>query len=347
MTVADQIKIMDRKSKQNEAQYDLDRKVAKISAFFSNNLDKYEYQTGENLDVKPSTVEQERFEYSPLGRVFNRGLKNEVKKEGLVKRVKNIEDKKEEVLKAIKDKTEIKLKIDLFDEDLTPEAIVLIKETKSIEENVDYEKLSFTGGNNKVYSLDSFKIFQKLTKDIRNKNMIIDEAEIKQNKFAEKLDELRTYPARRSKYIDLKEIVSKNVKNCYDGWEKIVYGFKDGILLLSKKDSTKTDSSDQTDILDTPEQKNLMIYFIRLEKNKNIDMILFKQIFDYDTLDKMLQILRGLQRVDSYNQKVFPIEDTIISFGDRVKKMSEGVDKNKGKEILKMVSKILDFGLSE
>ena len=71
-----------------------------------------------------------------MGRVFNRGLKNEVKKEGLVKRVKNIEDKKEEVLKAIKDKTEIKLKIDLFDEDLTLEAIVLIKETKSIEENV-------------------------------------------------------------------------------------------------------------------------------------------------------------------------------------------------------------------
>ena len=90
-----------------------------------------------------------------------------------------------------------------------------------------------------------------------------------------------------------------------------------------------------------------MIYFIRLEKNKNIDMILFKQIFDYDTLDKMLQILRGLQRVASYNQKVFPIEDTIISFEDRVKKISEGVDKKKGKEILKMGSKILDFGLSE
>ena len=75
-----------------------------------------------------------------------------------------------------------------------------------------------------------------------------------------------------------------------------------------------------------------MIYFIRSEKNKNIDMILFKQIFDYDTLDKMLQILRGLQRVDNYNQKVFTIEDTIISFEDRVKKMSEGVDKKKEKK---------------
>ena len=85
---------------------------------------------------------------------------------------------------------------------------------------------------------------------------------------------------------------------------------------------------------------------MKLKKNKNIDMTLIKEVFDYDTPDKMLQILHGLQRVGSYNQKVFPIED-IISFGDRVKKMSEGVDKNKGKEILKIVSKILDFGLSE
>ena len=32
---------------QNEAQYDLDRKAAEISALSSNNLDKYEYLTGE------------------------------------------------------------------------------------------------------------------------------------------------------------------------------------------------------------------------------------------------------------------------------------------------------------
>ena len=41
---------------QNEAQYDLDRKTAKISAFSSNNLDKYEYLTGEGLGLKPSAV---------------------------------------------------------------------------------------------------------------------------------------------------------------------------------------------------------------------------------------------------------------------------------------------------
>ena len=49
MTAADQIKILDRKIMQNDAQYDLDRKTAKISAMSSNNLDKYEYLTSEYL----------------------------------------------------------------------------------------------------------------------------------------------------------------------------------------------------------------------------------------------------------------------------------------------------------
>ena len=55
MTVTDQIKILDRKIKQNEAQYDLDREAAKISAISSNNLDKYKYLTGEDLGLRPST----------------------------------------------------------------------------------------------------------------------------------------------------------------------------------------------------------------------------------------------------------------------------------------------------
>ena len=40
-------------------------KAAKISALSSNNLDKYEHLTGEDLGLKPSTVEKAKFEYSP------------------------------------------------------------------------------------------------------------------------------------------------------------------------------------------------------------------------------------------------------------------------------------------
>ena len=56
MAITDQIKNLNKKVIQNKAQYDLDRKAAKMSTLSSNNLDKYEYLTGENLGLKPSTL---------------------------------------------------------------------------------------------------------------------------------------------------------------------------------------------------------------------------------------------------------------------------------------------------
>ena len=88
MTLIDQINILDRKTMQNEAEYDLDRKAAKISALSSNNLDKYEYLTGEVLGYKPSVVKQAKFEDSRLGKIFTKGLDKDDQKEGLFKRQK-------------------------------------------------------------------------------------------------------------------------------------------------------------------------------------------------------------------------------------------------------------------
>ena len=92
MTITDQIKILNKKIMQNEVQYDLDRKAAKISALSFNNLDKYEYLTAEDLGLNPSTVELARFECSPVGKIFNKGLHEDDKKEGLFKSLKNIEN---------------------------------------------------------------------------------------------------------------------------------------------------------------------------------------------------------------------------------------------------------------
>ena len=102
MTVTDQLKIIDNKMKANQAQYYLDRLAAKISAYSSGDLRKYEYLTGENLGYKPSVVEQAKFEYSPLGKMFTKGLDKDNQNEGLFKRLKNIEGKIEEILNQIK-----------------------------------------------------------------------------------------------------------------------------------------------------------------------------------------------------------------------------------------------------
>ena len=115
MTITDQIKILNKKILQNEAQYDLDRKAAIISARSSKNLDKVEYLTGEDLGLKPNTIEQARFENSLLGKIFNKGLSEDNQKEGLFKRLKNIENAQKKLIKN--DNNEIYTPKSGFDKD--------------------------------------------------------------------------------------------------------------------------------------------------------------------------------------------------------------------------------------
>ena len=80
MTLTNEVEILDDKIIANQAQYDLDREAAKISALSSGELGKYEYLTGEDLGYKPGVAEKAKFEYSPLGKVFNNGSDESDKK---------------------------------------------------------------------------------------------------------------------------------------------------------------------------------------------------------------------------------------------------------------------------
>ena len=102
MTHKEQNKILGDKIKANNAQYNLDRMNAEISAYSSGDLPKYEYLTKKDLGYKPDAFEQAKFEYSPLGKVFTDGLDKSDKNEGLLKSLKNIEDKSNNQLLAIK-----------------------------------------------------------------------------------------------------------------------------------------------------------------------------------------------------------------------------------------------------
>ena len=76
MTLTDELKILDDKIKANQAQYDLGREAAKISALSSKDLlEKYEYLTGEDLGHRPSVFEKTKFEYPPLGSVLADNVK--------------------------------------------------------------------------------------------------------------------------------------------------------------------------------------------------------------------------------------------------------------------------------
>ena len=99
MTRKGQNKILDDKIKANKRQYNLDRTNAEISG----DLPKYKYLTKKDLGYRPNAFEQAKFEYSPLGQVFIDGLDKSFKNKGLLKRLKDIEDKSNNQLLAIKD----------------------------------------------------------------------------------------------------------------------------------------------------------------------------------------------------------------------------------------------------
>ena len=70
MTINDQIR-------DEKLQYDINREEAKISAWSSGKIYKYEYLTGE--DILPSNqqhlIEQTKFTYSPWGKTFEKQIK--------------------------------------------------------------------------------------------------------------------------------------------------------------------------------------------------------------------------------------------------------------------------------
>ena len=76
MTLTDELKILDDKIKANQAQHDLGKEAAKISALKSKDfLEKYKYLTGEDLGHRASVLEKTQFENSPLGAVLVDNIK--------------------------------------------------------------------------------------------------------------------------------------------------------------------------------------------------------------------------------------------------------------------------------
>ena len=95
MTRKEQNKILDAKIESNVNQYKVNRLNAKISAFSSGDLNKYEFLKRIDLNYKPNALDKARFEFSPLGKTFSAGLDKTAQgyqEEGVMKLLKDIRD---------------------------------------------------------------------------------------------------------------------------------------------------------------------------------------------------------------------------------------------------------------
>ena len=90
-----QNKILDAKIESNINQYKVDRLNAEISAFSSGDLNKYEFLKRIDLNYKLNVLEQAKFEFSPLGKTFSRGLNKTIpncQKDSIIKLLKDIKN---------------------------------------------------------------------------------------------------------------------------------------------------------------------------------------------------------------------------------------------------------------
>ena len=167
MTINEQIKILDNNIRSNQVQYDLDRQNAKIYALNSGELDKYEYLTGEDLGYKPDVVQKAKFEYSPLGQVFNKGLQTDEKQVGLLKRLKNSKDKLDRHLEENKNnQLGVKSIGYTVRQELSQETKNMIEKLNNQEKLIKYKKIGFRGCNNKDYDFINFSSLRELFRAI-------------------------------------------------------------------------------------------------------------------------------------------------------------------------------------
>ena len=127
------------------------------------------------MGLKQSIIEQAKFEYSPLGKIFNKGLDKDDQKEGLFKRLKNIENAQKNLIrdddnesiyytprsefddKDDKDKKQQTNNIDTkppnvfnYLKSLSPEAKDLMDEIEDDDDDIDINKVAFIGIDRKI-----------------------------------------------------------------------------------------------------------------------------------------------------------------------------------------------------
>ena len=99
-----------------------------------------------------------------MGKIFNKGLSKDDQKEGLFKRLKNIEDKNEKQLKAIEDKNEKQLdtnskslkSISYFSQ-LSTKAKELFEKIKKEKNDIDPEKFVCVKTDGTIFNFNKFK----------------------------------------------------------------------------------------------------------------------------------------------------------------------------------------------
>ena len=304
----------------------------------SNNLDKYEYLTGEDLGLKPSTIEQTKFEYSPLSKIFNKGLNKDDKKEGLFKRLKNIEYKNEKQLKAIEDKNEKQLdtnskslkSISYFSQSST-KAKELFGKIKKEKNDIDPEKFVSVKTDGTILNFNKFKISLDLASGIYRNKKLLKDTENEQKEIKILLNKLRKYNPTKLKNLNVKEETLSSAEKLLNNRHEVIDAFKTGIFPYIDGLQIKEEEEEEED--DTKK-------FVKYIENgtKGINYNLFEHYFNFVVPSTLAKYLNETKNKNKNNELVEEIKKRWSNLKDEAEKMSEDEkETEKPDKLLKIV----------
>ena len=207
------------------------------------------------------------------------------------------------------------------------------------KDNIDYEILSYKVDNINFYDryntlYNYLNYFSKLSAEeilIKNKSFLEDLSRgfklksvftTKGENNMEKVYDDLVLSNKKSDDVLYKKVnneLSDRNKNIFQEVKKL-FDLRVEILkkLVFEEENSKFEKSigetvklkNQRDNLsETPEQKEFNIFLEQIkEEQNNIDMSLFKNVFNYETPDKMIKYLHSLETTDVYNQATSLIE---------------------------------------
>ena len=334
----------------------LDRKNAEISAKSSGELDKYEYLTGEDLGYKTDALTQAKFEYFSLGKVFTAGLDKSDKTEGLLRTLKNVENKSGNQLtvlnnlfnRAIKGKNNGNNKGDDSDDDRDDNDDDDDDDDKRYRE-IEARKKEYKDENNLDPSVDEeineiVRYSENIEGNITRKN-----ESIYANKFNNNYEEvINDYINKKIKYEDIVDKLNKVNKGIkiYERNQKL---YKNSLNIKDQINNSKKFGKGLEKIIVGIDSNKICIGRDFITELGSIDL---SWIHDPELYEEISQDVFARYKKDKYSNELLSIQSFLDNINDEyIKNKKDALEEfktvknNVKNENLKDIVKDLEFAI--
>ena len=278
--------------------------------------------------------------------MFNKGLSKDDQKEGLFKRLKNIENKNEKQLKSIEDKNENQfdtnsksLKSISYFSQLTTKAKELFEKLQKKKNDIDSEKCVCVKTDETIFNFTKIKNPLDLASNIYRNKSLLKDAEDKQNEIKILLNKLRKYSPTKIKKIKAKEETLSAAEKLLNNRQEVIKTFKTRIFPYIDGFQIKEKSDKES------ERKRINKCFKYIEKeSKGINYDLFKTYFNFSMPSALVKQLYETKDKNKNNELVKEIKNSWSDLKDEIENMFKDEKKiEQPDKILKTVKKVLDF----